>query len=138
MRNLTPSEIECKGSPERGPLHRDSSDRKTQRARLLNVLVEAHGEWVPLPEILSLGIAQFGARILELRRTGFKIENRTERDDAGAIHSWYRLVSGLASLPTKPENSKPATDSADWFTSASGRPRPSVTAESLFLWERGQ
>ena len=31
-------------------------------------LLRARGNWVPLPSILALGIAQFGARIFELRR----------------------------------------------------------------------
>jgi hypothetical protein len=65
--------------------------RKTQSAALLRLLIDAHGSWVPLPEILALGIAQYNARILELRRRGFAIENKTERVN-GARHSWFRLV----------------------------------------------
>jgi len=65
--------------------------RKTQSAALLRFLIDAHGSWVPLPQILALGIAQYGARILELRRLGFVIENKTERVN-GARHSWFRLV----------------------------------------------
>lgn len=64
----------------------------TQRARILRILVAARGRWVPLPEILLLGIAQYGVRILELRRLGFNIENKTERL-AGARRSWFRLAS---------------------------------------------
>src|SRR6516162_6176716 len=41
---------------------------KTQRSRILRLSIEAHGACVPLFEILDLGIAQYGARILELRR----------------------------------------------------------------------
>lgn len=65
--------------------------RKTQSAAVLRLLIDAHGSWVPLPEILALGIAQYNARILELRRLGFVIENKTERVN-GARHSWFRLV----------------------------------------------
>jgi hypothetical protein len=35
--------------------------------------------------------AQFGARILELRRRGFSIENVMERAADGQTHSWYIL-----------------------------------------------
>lgn len=68
------------------------SHRDTQRERVLALLKAHEGRWVPLPDILALGIAQFGARILELRRSGHVIENRIERDDNGIVHSWYRLV----------------------------------------------
>jgi hypothetical protein len=64
----------------------------TQRSRLLNLLQSRHGQWVPLPEILSLGFSQFGARILELRRSGHAITNKTEYR-AGKVLSWYRLDS---------------------------------------------
>lgn len=67
---------------------------KTQAAALLRLLIEAHGSWVPLPEILKLGIAQYGARVLELRRLGFNIENRTERvTGTRQRHSWFRLLN---------------------------------------------
>jgi hypothetical protein len=69
--------------------------RKTQSAALLRLLIDAHGSWVPLPQILTLGIAQYGARIHELRRLGFAIENRTERVN-GARHSWFRLLNSPA------------------------------------------
>ena len=69
--------------------------RKTQAAALLRLLIDAHGSWVPLPKILALGIAQYNARILELRRLGFVIENKTERID-GARHSWFRLLDSPA------------------------------------------
>lgn len=65
--------------------------RKTQSAAVLRLLIDAHGSWVPLPQILALGIAQYNARILELRRLSFNIENRTERVN-GARHSWFRLT----------------------------------------------
>jgi Helix-turn-helix domain len=63
----------------------------TQRDRVLNLLAGANGQWVPLPSILALNIAQFGARILELRRSGHQIENKTETKEDG-VHSWYRLI----------------------------------------------
>jgi hypothetical protein len=79
---------------------------------------------VPLPQILALGCAQFGARILELRRANFHIENKIERDDSGAVHSWYRLVNDgpKAELP-EPEPLKPTPEWKD---------RPRLTGLPLF------
>jgi hypothetical protein len=68
---------------------------KSQRAAVLRLLVDAKGGWVALPDVLALGIAQYNARILELRRLGFVIENKTERV-AGARHSWFRLLNSPA------------------------------------------
>jgi uncharacterized protein (UPF0248 family) len=57
--------------------------------RLLEFFQAHQGEEIPLPRILALGIAQYNARILELRRAGHMIENRTEYD--GMVkHSWFR------------------------------------------------
>jgi len=70
------------------------SNRQTQRGLILRLLIDARGEWVPLPEILALGIAQYNARVFELRRLGFAIENRSETDpETGVRHSWFRLSS---------------------------------------------
>ena len=116
---------------------------KTQRARLLAILVEARGGWVSLPEILALGIAQFGARILEMRRTGFNIENRAERDDAGVVHSWYRLINSPAVETPKPKTQEVALlapadrpSPSDWYTRTTGKVRPVVAQEELFLFDR--
>jgi hypothetical protein len=113
----------------------ECADRKTQSARILRVLVDARGTWAPLPEIMACA-AQYNARLHSLRRLGFHIENRTERDVAGAVHSWYRLVNSPASQTAKSEDLKSAVDYADWHVQQSGKPRPSVDRESLFLWER--
>lgn len=83
------------------------SNRETQRTRILDLLRSHEGEWVPLSEILDLRIGQYNARVFELRRLGFVIDNRTERDDSGAVRSWFRLV----------------TPQGDWFTEATGNPR---------------
>lgn len=73
------------------------SSHATQRGRILGLLIAARGGWISLPQILELKISQFGARILELRRSGLKIENRTETID-GQRHSWYRLCTGTGQL----------------------------------------
>jgi hypothetical protein len=67
------------------PVNADS--KKTQQARILALLLNVKGAWVPLPDLLALGVAQYNSRILELRRLGFHIENRR----AGQ-HSAFRLV----------------------------------------------
>ena len=71
----------------------------TQRERLLRLLEEHAGHWVELPRILELRIAQYSARILELRRElepkGYRIESRVVHSN-GRVRSWFRL------LPTTP------------------------------------
>lgn len=66
--------------------------RPKQSARLLAFLRARAGQWVPLPEVLALGIAQYNARVFELRRDGHVIENRTETV-GGQKRSWFRLVT---------------------------------------------
>jgi hypothetical protein len=117
------------------PAPRDPSDRKTQCARILRLLIEARGEWVSLRDILALGIAQYNSRIHDARRLGFVIENRIERDDAGVVRSWYRLTNSSVQQPTKSEDPKPITDS-DWYTATTGKSRPSLDRENLFLFDR--
>jgi hypothetical protein len=63
----------------------------TQRDRLYALLYAHKNEDVGLPAILELRIAQFGARIKELRELGADIRNRRETRD-GTTHSWYMLV----------------------------------------------
>lgn len=72
--------------------HREAR-RSTQRERILGLLRAAEGNWIALPEILALGIAQYNSRIKELRTAGYDIQNRRETVN-GAVHSWYRLVRG--------------------------------------------
>lgn len=61
-----------------------------QADKLLKLLQDHDGQWVPLPSILALGIAQYGARIGELRKAGHRIENYTEWRE-GVRHSWFGL-----------------------------------------------
>ena len=80
--------------------------KNIQRVRIYNLLKTSQGRWVPLPDILALGCAQYGARILELRREGYRIINRTEvvRDLYGANirHSYFMLVDEpMAALKDK-------------------------------------
>lgn len=68
----------------------------SQKERILALLKAAGvGVWVPLPAILDLRIAQYNARIRELKShlllLGLTIENRTEWRD-GVQHSEFRLA----------------------------------------------
>src|SRR4029077_3925120 len=75
--------------------------RPSQRERLLELLQSHGGAWVPLPEILDLQVAQYGARIFELRRAGYQIENRQEGE-----HTYFRLLGFTApvSAPKHPQS----------------------------------
>jgi len=85
----------------------------TQRAAVLNLLAKANGAWVPLPEILALGVAQYNARVFELRRLGFAIENRIGVDsETGARHSWFRLVETPSHPNAKPTPKEDIAESA--------------------------
>ena len=98
--------------------------RKTQRNRLLDVFTKAHGAEISLPEILELRISQFGARILELRREGHVIKNRTEYRD-GKILSWYRLEP-------RPGEITRESLRADTRTIKSGDPREQIAPTETF------
>jgi hypothetical protein len=51
------------------------TDRANQRSRLLELLKSHSPYWVPISEVVSIARFQYGARILELRRLGHRIEN---------------------------------------------------------------
>jgi hypothetical protein len=92
-----------------------------QSETILTLLRSARGAWVPLPEILALGIAQYNARIFDLRKKrGLNIENRTQMLD-GVRHSWFRIVD--FSPVYEPAPSKPLQSWAD---------RPRLTGLPLF------
>ena len=64
----------------------------TQKDRLMCLFRDRPNQWIPLPEILKTGIAQYNARIKELREEGIDIQNRIEHI-SGERHSWYMYVS---------------------------------------------
>jgi hypothetical protein len=99
-------------------------EKKSQRGAILGLLVSARGSWVPLPEIAACA-CQYGARLLELRRLGFKIENRTQTV-AGQRHSWFRLL---------PSEQAKAIPRAFTGTSTPGPAAPAVQ-ELLLDWHR--
>ena len=63
----------------------------TQKARIANLFLSRPNQWIPLTEILGLYIAQYNARIFELRRDGMNIENKIEAVN-GVRHTWFRYV----------------------------------------------
>ncbi len=62
-----------------------------QKDRLLSFFKEHPNTWIPLPKILQLGIAQYNARIYDLRYQGIIIENKWKIIE-GVKHSWFRYV----------------------------------------------
>jgi len=62
-----------------------------QQSRILKLLQDCSPHRAPLPDILALGIAQYNARIKELRDLGYDVRNETEWHD-GIRFSWFRLV----------------------------------------------
>ena len=62
-----------------------------QRGAILELLRSRKGQWIELFHFIQLA-AQYNARIFELRRAGFGIENKTARVN-GQVHGWFRLVS---------------------------------------------
>jgi hypothetical protein len=78
-----------------------SSNFKTQRQHILDLLMAAEGAEVPLADIMVCA-AQYNACIHELRKRGYKIVNRAETRN-GVRHSWYRLESSPADLTPTPE-----------------------------------
>ena len=63
--------------------------RANQRSRILGLLIAARGDWVSLLSIKAEA-CQYNARILELRRLGFQIENKIREIDGGNV--WFRMV----------------------------------------------
>jgi Helix-turn-helix domain len=105
-------------------IRNDSHNNKnTQRGRILALLMVACCGEVGLPEILQLGIARYGARIGELRKRGYDIQNRTETVD-GEKRSWYRLVPS----PTLPAQSQERVAAHDSFS----KPAPTNSQPALF------
>lgn len=60
----------------------------SQRTRMRALFESRQGEWIPLPEVKK-GIAQYNARILELRAEGMYIQNKTKPVN-GEKWSWFR------------------------------------------------
>lgn len=66
-----------------------------QQQKIYNLLKSHVNEWVGLPLLLSLGVAQYNSRILELRRMGYRIENKQLGIVNGQKHTAFRLVENI-------------------------------------------
>ncbi len=73
----------------------EATHKMSQRSSMKQIFLDNPNIWIPLPRILNLHIAQFGARILELRREGMNIENKIQ-----VIHgqrcSWYKYTPNIS------------------------------------------
>jgi hypothetical protein len=67
------------------------------------------GPWVPLPDVIALGIGPYSRRFQDLRKLyaplGFDVENRVERGSDGVTRSWYRKVRVGYPQAERPETS---------------------------------
>ena len=93
----------------------------TQRATILRLLIEARGAWVPSPEIAA-STHQYSARLFELRRLGFCIENETESDPETVVHRSRFCLASSSSVTKRPRPPKPRSCSAQ------------LTGLPLFYW----
>lgn len=64
--------------------------KRTQRERVLDVLLDL--QWHPYMDLNAVGGVRYSARLLELKRLGYEIEDRTVKDGGGKD---YRLKSPL-------------------------------------------
>ena len=74
----------------------------TQKQELALLFNRRPNEWIPLPDILSLGIAQYNSRIKDLRQDGFTIVNRVEWVD-NQKHSWFMYIPPKEEVTYKKE-----------------------------------
>lgn len=85
----------------------NSKPHLTQNEKLDRLLSDHEGEWVPLPDVMALGIAAYSRRFEDLRKLygpqGYAIENKMERGSDGVTRSWYRKVRAGYPQAEKPE-----------------------------------
>jgi hypothetical protein len=66
------------------------------------------GPWVPLPDVIALGIGPYSRRFQDLRKVyepmGFDVENRVERGGDGVTRSWYRKYRKTFPQAERPES----------------------------------
>ena len=103
--------------------------RGAQRSKILELLISAHGDWVPLPKIRECA-SQYNARIFELRRFGFEITNRMQ-DVNGSRHSWFRLLEGPELSIRDPQSDRVAK-AREWLSVARGETAPTSATGLLF------
>ena len=76
----------------------------TQRGKILQLLRERQGGWVPSYELAGIAL-QYNARVLELRRAGHNIENKAQHI-GGQVHGAFRLLAPQVQPPLFEEDSE--------------------------------
>jgi hypothetical protein len=116
------------------PQEAASSNFKTQRQHILDLLMAAEGAEVPLADIMACA-AQYNRCIHDLRKGGYKIVNRAETRN-GVRHSWYRLESSPVDLTprTPPPEPAPSRKKSGRVDQPSTSPPPSQPAQTLSLF----
>lgn len=117
-----------------------SSNFKTQRQHILDLLMAAEGADVPLADIMACA-AQYNRCIHDLRKGGYKIVNRAETRN-GVKHSWYRLESSPTDLtprtpgpePTRSRKKSASAEPALSRAETARTPRSSEPAQPLSLF----
>jgi hypothetical protein len=85
---------------------REENKHQSQVQAIIALLLSRCGEWVPLPEVMKAGGAQYSARIHFARHSlRVEIQNRSQHID-GVRHSWFRIVE--PHHPPAPSSRKPA------------------------------
>lgn len=102
----------------------------SQVQKLRALMFSREGQWVPLPDVQALGIAQHGARFKELRGElepqGYRIENKMEHGTDGIVRSWYMLTRSarISSFSA----GKPSKSWEEWDRERS-QPKPALEFE---------
>jgi len=97
------------------------------------------GPWVPLPDVIALGIGPYSRRFQDLRKVylpmGFDVENRIERGGDGVTRSWYRKVRVGYPQAERPESQSGGTKKARRSPGA-WKAHPIVQPKSWEEWDR--
>lgn len=140
LKRSIPSSTDWLQSPVAKDLVRQAleapSERRSQTARILRLLIQAHGADVPLPSIMRCA-AQYNYCIHNLRNVGFRIVNRSENRN-GVLHSWYRLEievpEDLNQPPVQeraPRREKAPAENMQLFAADAEAPKP---AQPAMVW----
>lgn len=114
------------------PQEAASSNFKTQRQHILDLLIAAEGAEVPLADIMVCA-AQYNKCIYDLRKAGYKIMNRADTRN-GVKHSWYRLESSPADLTPRTPEPAPSHRKSGRVEPPSTSLPPSGPAQTLSLF----
>ena len=77
--------------------------RRSQRQRLLELLLSQKNKWVRLPVVMRVAGSQYSARVCELRKAGWKIQNRTLEIVNGQRRTAFRIPTDTKNVVTGDE-----------------------------------